>query len=198
MKFQMSRKDESDEEVSIAELAKAGLERIVKLSQSQVISEKLQSLNILFFVFILTLYITHYLAGSSTTGLTLLFVVGISFLFALIASLGYGPVLSIVSNVSANKIESLRVGITILFVSLSLGVVALTLDVRFLGNLSLGLIGLQLVIIPISGLLVPRISIEDKEIDSSQVWIALGRISSIIGLISFIIDIALILMKYGI
>lgn len=192
----MPRKKES--EISLADLAKAGLDRIVKLSQSQLISEKLQSLNILWFVFILTAYITHALGGSSTTSLSLLVIIAMSFLFALIASLGYGPLLAIVSNVATNKIEGLRVGMIMLFVSLTLGVAALVLDIWVLGNLSLGLIGIQLVIIPLGSFLVPRISIRDEEVDPSQVWTALGRISSVIGIISFIIDMVLILITRGV
>ena len=190
----MPSKEKSDE-VSLEELAKKALERIVNLSQSQIISEKLQSLNILLFVFILTLSVTYYLGGASTTELSLLFIGAISFVFALVASLGYGQILSIVSNVSTNKIESLRIGITILFIALTLGVAALTFDVRLLANLSLGLTGLQLIIIPMSGFLLPRISVEDKKIDFSQLWIALGRISAMVGIISFIMDVALLLLK---
>jgi len=147
IRFQMPRKNESDE-VSLGELAKRGLDRIVKLSQSQLISEKLQSLNILLVVFILTVVTTHFLIGSTTSGLTLAIFLVVSFLFALIISLVYGPVLSIVSNVSSNKVESLRVGITMLFISLTLGVAALTFNNELLAKLSLGLIGLQLIIIP--------------------------------------------------
>ena len=193
----MSRKNESDE-VSLGELAQRGLDRIVKLSQSQLISEKLQSLNILLFVFILTVVITHFLIGSTTSGLTLAIFLVVSFLFALIISLGYGPVLSIVANVSSNKVESLRVGISMLFISLTLGVAALTFNNELLAKLSLGLIGLQLIIMPISSLLVPKISIEDKKVDLSQLWTALGRLSSIVGLISFAVDVILLLMKYGV
>lgn len=183
-----------NQEVSITDLAKRGLERIVKLSQSQSISEKLQSFNILLFVFILTISITYYLAGASTTELSFLFVLGFSFVIALIASLGYGPILSVVSNISTNKIESLRVGITVLFVALTSGVAALTFDVKLLANLSLVLTGLQLIIIPISGFLFPKFSVEDRKIDLSQLWVALGRISCIVGIISFIMDIALLLL----
>lgn len=131
----MARKEKSDEEVSLEQLAKMALERIVKLSQSQIMSEKLQSLNILLFVFILTLSITYYLGGASTAELSLLFIGAISFVFALVVSLAYGPVLSIVSNVPTNKIESLRIAITLLFIALTLGVAALTFDVRLLANL---------------------------------------------------------------
>jgi len=191
----MAKKEKTDEEVDLAQLAKMALERIVKLSQSQIMSEKLQSLNILLFVFILTLSITYYLGGASTAELSLLFIGAISFVFALVVSLAYGPVLSIVSNVSTNKIESLRIAITLLFIALTLGVAALTFDVRLLANLSLGLTGLQLIIIPLSGFLLPRISVEDKKIEFSQLWIALGRVAAIVGIISFIMDIALLLLK---
>ena len=191
----MAKKEKTDEEVDLAQLAKMALERIVRLSQSQIMSEKLQSLNILLFVFILTLSITYYLGGASTAELSLLFIGAISFVFALVVSLAYGPVLSIVSNVSTNKIESLRIAITLLFIALTLGVAALTFDVRLLANLSLGLTGLQLIIIPLSGFLLPRISVEDKKIEFSQLWIALGRVAAIVGIISFIMDIALLLLK---
>jgi len=191
----MTKKEKSDEEISLAELAKRALEGIVNLSQSQVISEKLQSLNIILFVFILTLSITYYLGGASTTELSLLFIGALSFVFALVVSLGYAPILSVFSNVSTNKIESLRIGITILFIALTLGVAALTFDVKLLANLSLGLIGLQLIIIPLSGFLLPRISVEDKKIEFNQIWIALGKISVIVGIISFIMDVALLLLK---
>jgi len=191
----MTKKEKSDEEISLAELAKRALEGIVNLSQSQVISEKLQSLNILLFVFVLTLSITYYLGGASTTELSLLFIGALSFVFALVVSLGYAPILSVFSNVSTNKIESLRIGITILFIALTLGVAALTFDVKLLANLSLGLIGLQLIIIPLSGFLLPRISVEDKKIEFNQIWIALGKISVIVGIISFIMDVALLLLK---
>ena len=191
----MARKEKSDEEVSLAQLAKMALEDIVNLSQSQIISKKLQSLNILLFVFILTLSITYYLGGPSTTGLSFLFIVGFSCVIALVVSHGYRRILFIVSNISTNKIESLRIATAILFIALTLGVAALTFDVELLVNLSLGLTALQLIILPMSGSLLPRISVEDKEIEFSQLWIALGRISAIVGIISFIMDIALFLLK---
>jgi len=183
------------DEINLGELAKKGLDKILRLSQSQLISEKLQSLNILLVVFILTVIITHFLIGSTTNGLTLGIFLVVSFIFGLIISLGYAPILSIVTNVSSNKIESLRIGIIILFICLTLGVAALSFNSQLIAMTSLGLVGLQIVIIPISSLLIPKISTEDKKVDLSQLWIALGKLSSIAGLISFAVDLILILMK---
>lgn len=191
----MPEKKESEKEPSLADLAKKGLDKIVKLSQSQMISEKLQSINILLFVLIATVYLTLFLGGSTMNGFVLAFIGAICFVFSLIGVLGYGPLLSVVVNASTNKIETLRVGITILFISLTIGVAALVFNDKFLGNLSLGLLGLQIVIMLMSSLFVPKTSIADREIKPSQIWDTLGKISSITGIIGFIIDIVLILIK---
>lgn len=191
----MEKKEKSDEEVSLAELAKTALDRIVKLSQSQIISEKLQSLNILLFVFILTVIVTYYLGGVSTKDLSLLVLVAMSFVLALLVSPVYGSILAVVSNVSSNKIKSLRIGINMLFIALTLAVGALTFDVKLLAIASLALIGFQILIIPLSSFLLPKISVEDKNIEASQLWTALGRIASMVGIVSFIIDMILFLLK---
>lgn len=159
------------------------------------ISEKLQSINILLFVFVATVYLTLFLGGSTMNGFVLAFIGAVCFVFSLIGVLGYSPLLSVVVNASTNKIETLRVGITILFISLTIGVAALVFNNTFLGNLSLDLLGLQLVIMLMSSLFVPKTSIVDREIEPSQIWDALGKISSITGIIGFIIDIVLILIK---
>ena len=191
----MPRKKQSEKEPTLADLAKKGLDRIVKLSQSQTISEKLQSINIVLFVLVVTVYLTLFLGGSTMNGLVLAFVGAICFVFSLIGVLGYEPILSVVVNASTNKIESLRVGITILFISLTIGVAALVFNNAFLGHLSLGLLGLQLVVMLMSSLFVPKTSIIDREIEPSQIWDALGKISAITGIIGFIVDIVLILIK---
>jgi hypothetical protein len=184
------------EEISLAKLAKDGLDRILKLSQSQLISEKLQSFNILLVTFILAVVITHFLIGSTGTSLTVAIFLVFSFILALILSLGYGPVLSIVTNVSSNKVEGLRAGAIILFISLTCAVASLTFDVELLAQLSLVLIGVQLVLIPLSSIIFPKSSILDKKVEPNQLWTAMGRIETIVGLISFVLDIILIIAMF--
>ena len=191
----MPNKKESEKEISLSDLAKKGLDRIVELSQSQLISEKLQSMNILLFVFIATVIATYFLVGPSANGLTLTIFLIVSFIFGLIISLGYEPILSVVTNFSSNKIEGLRTGIMILFISLTLGIAALTFRIGLLITLSGVLILVQLLVIAIGGVLFPKISIKDREIKPSQIWLALDRISAITGIICFGIDVILILLR---
>lgn len=193
----MPRKKESEKEISLADLAKKGLERIVELSQSQLISEKLQSMSILLFVFIVTAVATYFLVGPSAEGLTFAVFLIVSFIFGLIISLGYGPILSIVTNFSSNKIEGLRTGIMILFVSLTLSIAALTFRIGMLITLAGVLILVQLLVVAVGGVLFPKITVKDRKIEPSQIWLALDRFSIIAGIVSFIIDIALILLKIG-
>ncbi|GAF98565.1 unnamed protein product, partial [marine sediment metagenome] len=152
-----------------------------------------QSLNILLFTFIIAVSITFYLGGTANEDLAFLFVLGASYIISLIVSIGYGYILEIGTNISAYKIESLRIGIIILFISLSLSISALIFNNTLINNISLGLILIQLLIIPFSSVFTLKDVIEDKEIESSQLWNAIGKISMIIGIISFVVDIALIL-----
>lgn len=184
---------EREDEETIIILAKKGLDRILGLSRSQLISEKLQSLNILLFTFIIAVSITFYLGGTANEDLAFLAVLAVSYIISLIVSIAYGYILEIGTNISAYKIESLRIGIIILFTSLSLSISALIFNNILINNISLGLILIQLLIIPFSSVFTFNEVIEDKEIESSQLWNALGKISMIIGIISFVVDIALIL-----
>lgn len=186
--------DES-EGPSLLDLAKQGLEGIVKLSESQLISEKLQSLNMLLFVFIVTGISTYLLVAPDANELTFVAFLVVSFIFGLIASLGYGPLLAIVTNFSSNKIEGLRVGIMILVVSLTLSIAALTFRIGILNTLSGFLILVQLLVVPISGVLFPKVTVSDTEIKPSQIWDALGKISTVVSIIGFVIDLILILIN---
>lgn len=191
----MPRKKEPKNEISLADLAKKGLDRILQLSQSQLISEKLQSMNILLFVFIITAMATYFLVAPSADELTFGVFIIVSFIFGLIISIGYGPVLAIVTNFASNKIEGLRTGLMILLVSLTLAIAALTFRIGVLITLSSVLILVQLLVVAIGGVFLPKISIKDKEIEPNQIWLALDRISIIIGITSFAIDVVLIVLK---
>ena len=90
-------------EPSLADYAKKGLERIVELSQSQLISEKLQSINNLLFVMVATVCFTYYLGGSTMNGLVLAFVGAVCFVFSLIGVLGYVYIASACDKLSSNS-----------------------------------------------------------------------------------------------
>ena len=71
----------------------------------------------------------------------------------------------------------------------------LVFDNSFLIMLSLGLVGFQLILIPLLGFIsFSEQPIEDKEVKPDQTWMVLGRISSIVGIVSFILNIILIII----
>lgn len=178
------------EKGSLAYYASKGLKRIRELSESQKISDKLLSLNLLLFVFILGIDIAYSISGPIMDLFIFLVILAISFIFSLIGTLFYYPILRIVSNIaSEKKIVALRIGITILFLDLAIAVLGLILNSSLLINISLAIIGLQIIAIPLFGFLVPKQVTEDKEVRPSQLRVTLGDIPAICAIIGFIIDI---------
>jgi len=180
----------------LAYYASIAIKRIKKLSESGKISDKLLAFNALLFIFVLTLVLTYYFKASLNiswpfemdviaTGILLV----ISFIFSSIVSLGYTPVLEIFSNISKNKIESLRISILILLIALNLVSIGLIYNIRLLVNLSLVLVGLQLIMIPTISLFPLKTRIEDKEVEATQIWEILGKVNIIVGIVSFILQI---------
>ena len=139
---------------------------------------------------------TYFLVVPSANSLTYGVFFIVSFIFGLIISIGYGPVLAIVTNFASNKIEGLRASLVILCVSLTMAIAALAFRFDILITLSGVLILVQLLVVTIGGILLPKISITDKEIEPNQFWVALDRISIITGIVSFIIDIVLLVAGF--
>ncbi len=186
----------SYEEGSIADLASQGFSKIQKLSKSSLITEKLSAINMILYLLILGIGITFYLTNNSSDVLALMIIFALSLLFSSISLLIYGPILEVVVNLSKNKVEGLRISIIILFIDLTLAIAALLYRNELLIKIALGLIGIQLIISIIGSFIsIPNGPIEDKKIKPSQIWNSLGKISIIVGLISFIIDIIMILLK---
>jgi len=194
------------EEGSLAYYASIAIKRIKKLSESGKISDKLLAYNVLLFILVVGLAITYHFKVSLNipwpTGMDFIslgILASISFILSSIVSLGYAPVLEIVSNISGdktkNKIEPLRMSILVLLIALNLALIGLIYGISLLVNLSLGLVGLQLIMIPISSLFPLKTTIEDKEVEANQIWEVLGKINIIIGIVSFVIQIIAIINK---
>jgi hypothetical protein len=184
------------EKGSIADLAVRGFSEIQKLSKSSLVSEKLSAINMLLFLFILGICISFYLSNYSSDMIVFIIIFVLSLILSSISLLLYSPVLGVVVSLSQNKIEGLRISIIILFIDLTLAFAGLLFKSDFLIKVSLGIIGLQFILIVLASFItLPKGSIQDKKIEPSQIWGALGRISIISGILSFIIDIILILIK---
>jgi len=192
MNLQTQYMSNKDEGIDWIEVAKKALNNILELSQSQKVSEKFRSYNILLFIFSLAFNIVYYLGGFANQGLSFLLVVFIAFFISLVLSLGYAPILEILVNVTNNPIQSLRMSITILYISITLGIASFSCNLQLLSHTSLSLILLQSLTIPIIGSFVSNEKVQDIEINSKKLLTYLGHISNVVGLISFILDIALL------
>lgn len=188
------------EEGSIADLAVRGFSKILTLSKSSHISDKLSAINMLLWVLTLGIIISFFLGSYLTEMFAFIIIFGISLLFSCISLLFYAPILEVIMNLSQNKIEGLRISIIILFIDLTIVLAGLLFGNDFLIKISLGVLGLQLILILLVSFLVsftatPEGPVKDKKVKPSQIWDFLGRVAIIVGLISFIIDIVLILIK---
>jgi hypothetical protein len=122
----------------------------------------------------------------------------VSMIFSSIASLAYAPVLEIISNLTTNKIESLRMGATILFTDLSIALIGTLFSIPLLVNVSAIIIGVQLIIILLGALInLPKeTKIEDKIVNPNQLKEILGGVASTITIINFIVWIGLLIIRF--
>ena len=110
---------------SMADLAARGFSKIQRLAKGDQISDRLSAVNMLIYLFIVGIIINFYLSNYSTDMIVLIIIFPISFLFAAISLLIYGPILVTIVDISQNKIEALRISITILFIDLTIALAGL-------------------------------------------------------------------------
>lgn len=185
-------------EGSPAHLADLGLDRIKKLSESRKISDKLIAFNSILFVLILGLDISYWLGGDPKEPISFVVILLLSIIFALIISLGYEPILNVISNLTKDKVESLRIGATILFTDLSIALIGVLFRIELLVNISAIIIIFQLFIILLGALIdfSKGVKIEDKNVKPNQLREVLGDLASTITLINFIIWLITITMAF--
>lgn len=181
---------------SIADLAAKGFSKIKKLSESSLISEKLSAINMLLFLLILGIIISFFF-GSRSNMLVFLVVFALSLLLSSISLLGYGPILEVVVSLSRDKIEGLRFSIVILFIDLTIAIAGFVFLNELIITIAASILGLQLILIIIASYIsLTKKPTPDIRVEPSKVWDALGKISKITGVIGFIINIILIIVKY--
>lgn len=184
------------EKDSLADLANKGFSKIKKLSESSLISEKLSAINMLLFLLILGIIISFFL-GSHSNMLVFLFIFAISLILSSISLLLYGPVLEVVVSLSRDKIEGLRFSIIILFIDLTIAIAGLLFSYELIIMIAGGILGLQLLVIIVGSFIsITKNPIPDVKVEPSKIWDALGKLSKITGIIGFIINIILIIIKY--
>jgi len=187
----MTKERELYEEGSVIHIASIALDKLKTLSESGKISDKLIAFSLVLFILILGLDISYWLGGM--TGINpnepFLFVIilAVSMVFSTIGTLAYGPLLEIASNLTNNKIESLRIGVIILFTDLSIAIIGTLFWIKLLVNVSAIIIGVQLITILIAGFIGSPGPTEDKTVKPSQLREILGDLASVIAIVNFIL-----------
>lgn len=191
----MNKKRKTSKEVSLASLADDALDDIKKLSESQQISDKLIAFNLVLFILILGFDISYWLKANPNEPLVFSVFFLVSMIFSIIISIGYNRVLSIISSLTANKIEALRIGVAIMFIDLSLAITGTLFQNQFIVNSSASIIAVQLIVILVLGFINFQAPTTDRIVKPSQLRETLGDVASIISILSFIIDIGIIVFR---
>ncbi len=185
------------EERSIADLAHRGLKRIRSLATSQAITDKLIALNVLLFVFILTFNIGYWLNPIVTDPLSRGIALGLGFVFSLIVSLAYGPILETIADLTINKIQSLRIAASILFTDLTIAMLGFLFRIELLLIISLIITAIQLLVLFLGSIIdLSKTKIDDKLVNPGQIKDILGVAASIITIINFIIWLITLLVAW--
>ncbi len=191
----MNKKRKPSKEVSLASLADDALNDIKKLSESQNISDKLIAFNLVLFILILGLDISYWLKANINEPLAFSFLLFFSMVLSSIGSIGYNRILSIISNLTTNKIEALRIGVAIMFINLSLAITGTLFQNQFIVNSSASIIVVQIIVILILGFINFQAPTTDRIVKPSQLRETLGDLASIISILSFIIDLGMIVFR---
>ncbi|NMX21779.1 hypothetical protein C5S30_04985 [ANME-1 cluster archaeon GoMg4] len=185
---------------SLIDIASIALNRLKTLSESGKISDKLIAFSLVLFILILGLDISYWLGSMSgiNPNEPFLFIVlfAVSMIFSTIGSLAYGPLLEIISNLSNNKIQPLRIGVMILFTDLSIAIIGTLFWIQLLINASAIIIGAQLITILTVGFLGFPEPPEDKTVKPAQLREILGDLASIITIVNFIIWLGTIAVRF--
>jgi hypothetical protein len=183
--FNMAKK--SYEEGSIIDLAVKGLSPIKKLLEDGKPISHLLALNMILVFLCLGIIIAFYFNVAFTDFASIIMLL-ISFLFSAVITGAYVFFLNIIQG--HYKIKAARVSIFLLFIVLPLVVGGLAYKIRPLVNISLVLILVQAVF-----LIVLSLMFKEEEVKELGIWGLLGKINTIVGIISSVISIGGILFK---
>ncbi|MBI2629936.1 hypothetical protein HYW76_02450 [Candidatus Pacearchaeota archaeon] len=178
----------SYEEGSIVDLAVKGLNPIKKLLEEDKPVNKLLALNMILVFVCLGILIASYL-NTEFKDLASIVMLFISFLFSAIVTGAYAFVLNLIQG--HYKVKAVRVSIFVLLIILPLTVISLAFKIPSIANISLILILVQAVI-----LVVLSLMFKDEEVKELGIWGLLGKANTILGIISSIITIGGLIIKF--
>ncbi len=175
--------------ISIIELAVKGLNPIKELVETDNPLNKLLALNIILVFVVLGLSISHFI-GVTFNDLASIVIIVVSFIFAAIITGAYAFIVNLL--IKSYKIKAVRMSIFVLFITVPISVIGFIYNLRNLINFSLLLIFIQVLIL----IVIPLFFKEEKIAQESNLWNILGKINTILGLISSIITIGGLIFRF--
>lgn len=159
---------------------------IKKLSIPSLISEKLLAFNIIVFIFTMTLIISHlWISGNELISLTGLLATLVSLFASFVVSIPYTIFMSILINAQVDKINSLRIGCSILLIGLSLASSGLFFNNTTITISAIIIIGIQILSFLLGVFInLYRVTISDREVKTGALTDALGWLTGVVTLIS--------------
>lgn len=192
----MNKKKKLYEEGSLFHYAALSLDKIRKLSKSDVISEKLLGLNILLFILLTSLFITHlFVPNASILSLEFFMFFAFSLLISFIVGAVYANILEILANVARNRVGPLRLSVIILSVDLPIALAGTSFHVPLLISIAFGILMFQLFVILFGALVdFPALGSNDQRVKSNRLRIILGDVGSIASIISLVVAVIMIML----
>tara|TARA_Y100000310_G_scaffold286210_1_gene310198 strand:+ start:333 stop:1040 length:708 start_codon:yes stop_codon:yes gene_type:complete len=184
----------SYDEGSIADFAVKGLNNIKKLAGSSLMSEKLIGLSTFLFTLIFTFNFGKWLISPQQLyELTALVIL----LFGLLTGLGlsslYSSILLTIADFAKDKIQSLRLGLVFLFMSIPFSIAGLVFNSIFFTYTSWIFIGIQLALVLFGFFFKFAFqSVVDIKVSTSGIWKAIGKAGSIASILGLLLAILMI------
>ncbi len=169
------------------------LDKIKKLSESDLVSEKLLAFNTILFVLSAGIIISHlWINGDNLLSLTGFLVVLVSLCVSFIVSILYTKLLEVLVNLQVDKIGSLRVSSIVLLIGLPVASAGLFFNELLLTKIAIGIIVLQFMALLLGTLIsFSREKIPDKKVEARSFREVIGDFAGILTIINFPLNIIL-------
>ena len=186
-------------EGSLAHIAHLSLLKIKRYTSSEFLIDRLVGLNIFIFGLVLAIVITTWLPQLSNQtiefNISLLIYLVVGIFLGLGSSYGYSFLLESILNRSKTVLFLLRCSIVIEFIAITFALSGLFFKLLKFTNLSLILILLQFLILLVGIIFDVKKENEDTKISEVGIWGFLGKVSTMITIGTFVVDLVLLLLK---
>jgi hypothetical protein len=182
---------------SIADWADRAFTDIKKLSESAHISEKLIAFCAIIFVLIFGVDIAFWLNKMATEPLGYVILLAISMLFSLILSLFFTGLLKLLTNMTPNRVDALRVGLAVLLCGLPFAIGGIIFHSELSINISvLVIVASILAILGRQFIFISKMPTGDPKIEPGESVDIVGPLVKIVSLLASLATIAGFILKY--